>query len=510
MVSSMLTAVVTVVGVATVVHVIVCYREGLTGGMPPGRALVQTLERLAAPVSWACITDAAGFGALLAAKVVPVQAFGLMMAIGSLAVLVSCALLIPSLAMMGPAAWIAKDHSGDRFLNRRLLWLFGLVNRYPVPVAVITATVSLLACLGVTRLKTETDFTRNFRSSTEIVQSYQVVESKLGGAGVLDVVLPAPAELTWKYMVQVLLLEQQLRKDVEVMDAAGAKQPGLTKVLSLADAVYRGAPNDLRKVRRDRLRQRMINAGLKSMRDAIPEFFDALFTADPRQPDQHYFRILLRATERQPSEQKQQIIAQVREKTAASFPDGEVTGYFVLLTNLIDSILRDQWRTFGVALIAIFSISWLALQCARLALVAVIPNVIPILIVNGMMGWLGLRINMGAAMIAAVSMGLSIDGSIHYLLAYRRERRAGAGVREALRQVQQTVGRAMVFSTLSLIMGFSALATSPFIPTVYFGTLVSLSMLCTLIGTLLWLPMLVQWVEGRPTSDRPLAPATAD
>ena len=344
MVSSMLTAVVTVVGVATVVHVIVCYREGLTQGMAPRRALTQTLERLAAPVSWACITDAAGFGALLAASVAPVRAFGLMMAVGSLAVLVSCALLVPALALMGPAAWIAKDHSGDRFLNRRLLGMFSLVNRFPVPVALITVTGSLLACLGIARLTTETDFTRNFRSSTEIVKSYEVVESKLGGAGVFDIFVPAPAELTWPYLVKLLRMEQQLRKEVQVQDASGKPQPGLTKVLSLADAIYRGAATDLQRVRRERLRQRMINAGLKSMRDAIPEFFDALYTTDPQQPDEHYFRILLRATERQPSEQKQQIIAQVREKTRESFPDGQVTGYFVLLTNLIDSILRDQWR----------------------------------------------------------------------------------------------------------------------------------------------------------------------
>jgi predicted RND superfamily exporter protein len=102
---------------------------------------------------------------------------------------------------------------------------------------------------------------------------------------------------------------------------------------------------------------------------------------------------------------------------------------------------------------------------------------------------------MGAAMIAAVSMGLSVDSSIHYLASFRRARRTGASVAAALAQVQQSVGRAVIFSTLALIVGFSVLVSSPFIPTVYFGALVSLAMLGGLVGNLVALPLLLSWVE---------------
>jgi predicted RND superfamily exporter protein len=108
--------------------------------------------------------------------------------------------------------------------------------------------------------------------------------------------------------------------------------------------------------------------------------------------------------------------------------------------------------------------------------------------------------NMGAAMIAAVSMGLAIDGAIHYLIAFQRARHDGMSVGDALHFVQQAVGRAMVFSTLALIVGFSCLASSQFVPTIYFGLLVSLLMFTTMIGTLVWLPLLVRWV----VPDRPL------
>ena len=101
-------------------------------------------------------------------------------------------------------------------------------------------------------------------------------------------------------------------------------------------------------------------------------------------------------------------------------------------------------------------------------------------------------------MIAAVSMGLSVDSSIHYIVAFLRARRAGRRVEEALDGVQQTVGRAMILSTLALIVGFSVLCTSQFVPTVYFGVLVSLAMLGGLLGNLLVLPLLLRFVIREP------------
>jgi predicted RND superfamily exporter protein len=111
------------------------------------------------------------------------------------------------------------------------------------------------------------------------------------------------------------------------------------------------------------------------------------------------------------------------------------------------------------------------------------------------MGLVGVRVNMGAAMIAAVSLGLSVDGSIHYVMSYQRERRGGASVAGALQAVHTTVGRAAVFATLALVIGFATLCYSDFVPTIYFGALVSLSMIGGLAGNLLVLPLLIQFVD---------------
>jgi len=124
-----------------------------------------------------------------------------------------------------------------------------------------------------------------------------------------------------------------------------------------------------------------------------------------------------------------------------------------------------------------------------------VPNALPAFFLFGAMGWLGVRVNMGAAMIAAVSLGLSVDGSIHYVMSYQRSRRGGASINEALHSVQATVGRAAVFATLALVVGFATLCYSEFVPTIYFGALVSISMIGGLVGNLLVLPLLIQLVD---------------
>jgi predicted RND superfamily exporter protein len=520
MVSSMLTAVITVIGVATVVHVIIRFRGYRFAGHDAETALRKAAQTLVVPVFWACVTDAVGFAALMFADVGPIRDFGLMMALGSLMVLVSAALLIPGLALFGRRPSDPKRAWGEQSLDANLLNIAGLVYRHPWWVGIGALGVALVAIYGIRWLEIETDFTRNFRSSTPVVKSYELVESKLGGAGVLDIVIPAPEPLTWDYMRKVLILENDLRKNVLIVDEDGNERRGLNKTLSLADVVLSLSPKHPGKVRR-LVRSSYVRTGLKTMHKKIPSFCDALYGSEPdtaqassppgngegaETAEQHYFRVMLRATERQPSAQKKQIIEQVQSITTAHFPDAEVTGYFALLTGLIDSILRDQWKTFGIALLGIFLTMAIAFRSLRFALIATFPNAMPILMVNGMMGWLGWNINMGGAMIAAVSMGLSIDSSIHYLMAYSRARKSGMSLNAALNEVQQTVGRAMVFSTLALIVGFAAMATSQFVPTIYFGVLVSISMLGALFGNLVWLPLLLRVFQ--PNVSIWISPAT--
>ncbi|HND52368.1 MAG TPA: MMPL family transporter [Pirellulaceae bacterium] len=506
LVSSMWASIITVVGIATVVHLLVRFRELRMTGLAPRDALIVAGRAVAWPIVWSLVTDVAGFGSLACSDVGPVRDFGLMTAAGSALVLASIVLLTPCLALVGNWDSSPGEAWGERGLGRGLAALIDGVTRRPGLVWLISIIVVVFAAAGVGRLEVETDFTRNFRQGSPLVQSYEFIESNLGGAGVLDVMVPAPEKLDWQTIARVRDLEKRLREEVRTVGPSGEMEPGLTKVLSLADALIGASPVDPAKLPFEAARDVLVQSGWEVMRARLPAFSSALYSNDPEHPERWWLRVMLRAKERQPAAAKLQLIEQIErivaEETGRAAwqrdtkeQPAAVTGYFVLLTNLIASTVRDQWISFGVASLGVAVTLLLAFRRPRWVLVALVPNALPIFLVLGCLGWLGLRMNLGAAMIAAVSMGLSVDSSIHYLTSYGNERRAGRSVVEALAIVQQSVGRAMVFSTLALTVGFTVLCLSPFVPTIYFGLLVSLAMAGGLAGNLVLLPLLLRATE---------------
>ncbi|MEO8496773.1 MAG: MMPL family transporter [Planctomycetota bacterium] len=501
MISSMLWAIVTVQGVATVIHLVVAFRESRSTGTTPREALLASCKLLAVPILWTCLTDAAGFGSLLAAQVGPVRDFGLMMVVGSLVSIVPLAMLLPGLTLAGGKYVDPKWAWGEAGLSAALRRLMDGVLRWPKTIGALAVVMTVAAGLGCYRLEVESDFTKNFRESSELVTSYNFVEQRLGGVGVWDVIVPAPPpeDMSERYLSVLRHLENRLRTEVTVADESGRQTPALTKVMSLVDGL------DTVPTGRLLARDVLVRIKHRKLQEQMPDIARAVYGEDPHQPGKYFARIMLRAKERQSSQQKQLLIAQVTEISREVFPGNEqvaraeVTGFFVLLTNLIHSMLRDQWTTFGIAVTAIGMMMLVAFRSPVLAIVALVPNVLPILILTGLMGWLGFKINMGAAMIAAVSMGLSVDSGIHYLSMFCRLRKQGQSVDGALHAVQQSVGRAVFFSTLALVIGFGTLCLSDFVPTIYFGALVSLSFVGGLLGNLVILPLLLRLV----VSDKP-------
>jgi predicted RND superfamily exporter protein len=224
--------------------------------------------------------------------------------------------------------------------------------------------------------------------------------------------------------------------------------------------------------------------------------------------EQRYLRIMLRSREQVEAKDKRLLIDAVRREVQA-FTDNIrnkinetnrgvafVSGYYVLLAELVSSIVADQWRCFAIAGIGIFVATAFALRDIRLACMALVPNVLPSLCILGWFGLSGTPMNLGAAMIAAVSMGLSIDSSIHYLSRYQQELRRGTSSAQAVDSAQSEIGLAIVLSTLALVVGFGALATSDFLPTVIFGISAALSMIGGLIGNLILLPALLHYFAG--------------
>ena len=499
MVSTMLSAMVTVVAIATIVHVIVEYRRQRDLGLEPAAALQRAIALLFWPVIGAIATDVIGFGSLTFSRVGPVHDFGIMTAVGAVMVLVSAALVVPFLALAGQFDADPKRAWGEGSLELGLDGLVTRIVRQPVAILTCSGILAGAAVAGMWWLEVETDFTKNFRASSPIVKSYDMIESRLGGAGVWDVLVPTPDTIDGAVLSKVARLEHRLRAEVVTTGSDGRTTASLTKVMSVADVLAAISPISLERLESTRAGNWLLTNTITLLEQQLPQLASTLIGRDPLD-ESKWLRIMLRARERQAAPQKREIIESVRRIVAQEFPAGtqqagEVTGFFVLLAQLVDRMIADQWLTFFIAAAGIFILLACAFQSPLLAAVAIVPNALPIFVVLGLLGWAGVRVNMGTAMIAAVSMGLSVDSSIHYIAAFRRRCAEGHTFSTAIQAAHQTAGRAMIFSTLAIVVGFLALTTSNFIPTVSFGSLSYLTLAGGLLGNLVVLPVLLTLVS---------------
>jgi predicted RND superfamily exporter protein len=346
---------------------------------------------------------------------------------------------------------------------------------------------------GLFKLRLETDFSKNFRKSSDIVQSLEFFETELGGAGIWEVNFPAPPieELDDEFLDRVRSFSARLKELKDENGEPALKVGGITDGLDLIPKINFG-------IGQFRLDLTDMESRMKYLARLQNEFVPSLYSSDDGR-----MRIVLRSREQQRSEEKLAIIQRVQEMTEAKFTSSDTrsepptaTGMFVLLTFVIQSLLGDQLVSFAWAALGISLMMMLAFRSVTLGLLSLVPNVFPIVLVIGMMGWIGTPVNIGTAMIASVSMGLTVDSTIHYISAFHRAAKTQS-VDSAIRVTHQSVGRALVFAHVALIAGFLVLTLSEFIPLVYFGVLLSLSMVGGLVGDLVMLPVLLRWVYGR-------------
>jgi predicted RND superfamily exporter protein len=165
------------------------------------------------------------------------------------------------------------------------------------------------------------------------------------------------------------------------------------------------------------------------------------------------------------------------------------------LTYLIDSLLHDQLTDLLLGAVSLLTIMSIAYRSLWMGIISLVPNVIPIVLLLGGMGWLNIPVNIGTAMISSDTMGLTIHDSIFYMSAYLRARRSGLNFQSALQHVQSEVRQPLLYSNIALIIGFLVLATSHFVPLIYFGVMVSVAIAGGLGVNLLLLPLLLRLGE---------------
>ncbi len=501
MVSSMLNSLVTVISISTTTHIILYYRE-LRSELDQHAATLRTLQELWHPVMWTVIAIAVGFAALLVSDIVPVRSFAIMMTLGTLIVLLVTLAVLPATFASGSHVPIPGKIRMEDALDRLLEKMAHVIDRHPIGTTIWCLVLVAVTAPGLFIMQIETDFSRNFRESSPIVKSLKFIETHLGPAGSWNVSFDVPDPITTEFLDSTRELTDRLHE----LSAAGIE----LDVLSLNDGI--DIPPRLGNA------AKRLNTFMNKQPEMVEEFYN---------PDRQRMRIVLRSAEQQPTDVKLAQIQQVREIVAGHFDkqhaldvarvaaavvaggaggtantpmpppqSATASGLFVLMAHIIDSLLADQIRSFIGASMGTVVCMWIAFRSLRIGLIALVPNVFPIALVTGSLGLLNVPVNIGTAMIASVAMGFTC--SVHYIAVFQKSL-PEVGLTRALQVAQSGVGKAVVLAHIALVAGFMVLTVSEFIPLVYFGALLSLSMIGGLISDLVLLPLLLRWTTKDPT-----------
>ncbi len=374
---------------------------------------------------------------------------------------------------MRPASDRARS---DVVLPAELLRLADWVNgrRWKV-MGVFLVTVAIFST-SLPWLKFESDFVKNFRPESEVRQSYEFIESNLSPTGSAEMVVRRKdgGSVLSAHAVGALRIAGE--RAVEQFDV-------VRKALTLADVLTLG-PGGVPSTTIE------LKARLSLVRNLLGEDVIRNFLNE----DETAMRMNLRVVEGYPVAEKLKMGEQLRAMTADALGEEyevEATGLYIFYAKLVAGLWEDQFRSLYLTIPAVFLVLLIVLRSFKVALVALIPTILPILFCLGAMGWVGIPVNMTTAMMLSVTVGIAVDDALHYLWRFKSAYREGGNYLVALRTAHSSVGRACVFTTIVIAGGFWILMLSEFLPTAYFGGLLGFTMCCALATDLLLLPAMV-------------------
>jgi predicted RND superfamily exporter protein len=342
----------------------------------------------------------------------------------------------------------------------------------------------------------------------------EIIDRELGGTTPLDVVIDAPAEF---FKQQEEIWEDPLLAEFGMDDAESggiastsywfntARLPQVAKAHRYLDSLP-----DTGKVLSVDTAIRMLqqldeeivsdNFELSVLYNKLPDEIKEILIRPYLSADGNQVRYAVRVFESDPSLQREALIGDIREQLTGDLGYAEtqvhLTGMLVLYNNMLQSLYRSQILTIGVVFLAILFMFAVLFRNAKMAVIAIVPNLFAALLVLGLMGWLQIPLDLMTITVAAISIGIAVDDTIHYVHRFTREFDKDGDYWAAVNRSHASIGRAMYYTTITVTLGFSILALSNFVPTIYFGLLTGFAMLVALLADLTLLPLLI--VRFRP------------
>jgi predicted RND superfamily exporter protein len=467
-----------------------------------------TTRKMVWPCLYTALTTIIAFSSLVVSGIKPVIDFGWMMTIGLTVTFLTSFLLFPALLVMLPKS-SAKSYQGSQFQFTTRLASF--TQRYGVMVLVISVVLAVISVIGITRLEVENSFINYFSEDTEIYQGLKLIDDKLGGTSPMDIILTFDEEEEDTDSVDETLPEDEegfddlsalfgdIESNTEDMWFTPDKVdvikevhdyleslPAIGKVLSLASIIRMG--EDINQGDFDAFELAIVN---KRMPEELRTSMIVPYISIEENEARINMRVLDSLRDLRRKELLEQIYADLTGELGLAEENIKITGLLVLYNNMLQSLFRSQILTLGVVMAGIAVMLLVLFRSVPLAIIGIIPNLLAAAIILGLMGLLKIPLDMMTITIAAITIGIAVDNSIHYIYRFREEFPRTYDYEKTMHYCHANIGKAVFYTAITIIIGFSILVLSNFIPTIYFGILTALAMLIALLAVLTLLPKLI-------------------
>jgi uncharacterized protein len=535
------------------IHLVVRYRELLRLNPEWNQRwlVMSTVRQIVVPCVYMTLTTGVAFISLISSGIRPVINFGWIMTFGIVVAFLMTFVLLPALLMIlgknkdigdgGDSGWVTHQLARFTLRNGRLILVSSLA-------------VAVFTIIGVSKLIVENSFIDYFDEQTEIYQGMTVIDQRLGGTTPLEVIVSfdkndeqsdsaSAAEVstvsdnnrTDSFEVDDFI-EEDFAADDSFIDDDFLSMEDEDIGSFEDDFVGEDDPNkywfttdkvaDIKKIHKylDQLPETGKVISLATMMEIAEEFNDGkplsniqlalLYTVIPEEfraivldpyvsVEHNEARINVRILDSMKGLQRDKLLKNIRHGLVElGFEPDQVhlTGMLVLYNNMLQSLFSSQILTLGGVFIGIMLMFLILFRNLKLALIAMVPNLLAATLVLGVMGWFGIPLDIMTITIASITIGIAVDNTIHYIVRYRVEFLRDQNYSKTLRRSHASIGRAIFYTSITIIMGFSILSLSNFKPTIYFGLLTALAMAIALLGALTLLPRLILWSKpfGRP------------
>ncbi len=528
-ISSNFVSLLLIITLALTIHLIVRYRE-LQGQKPDAsqhQLVSETVVSMAKPCLYTVLTTIVAFMSLVVSNIRPVIDFGWMMTMGISLALVVAFIVIPAAMMLFGKGKNAGDSDNSAAITTRFARFTEHNGSF---VLFMAAALTALSIYGISRLEVENRFIDYFRADTEIYQGMEIIDTAMGGTTPLDIILQAPTFAA----VEVDSFEDSADDEYGYDDAdeygedEGYAGDGYGDNLSFEEAPTEDALKDTYWFSSTGLADL---AKLQAFIDAQPEVgkvsslvqiyevasdlsghklndFEIAFMRKSLGPDIYQqmvspflledldeARIQLRAMETGGQLRRADLLKKINDyavnEVGIAQEDIRFTGLLVLYNNMLQSLYRSQILTLGAVFVGIMLMFLVLFRSAKISVIAILPNFLAAGIVLGGMGISGIPLDMMTITIAAITVGIGVDHAIHYITRFRREFKVDGNYIASMHRAHASIGQALFYTAMTIIIGFSILALSNFIPSIYFGLLTGLAMTAALLGSMTLLPKLI-------------------